>query len=172
VGYFEIIVLIFGMLFNRGYCFLSGFVSLYYAYYNTETLLIKCGLSQHHYDSDSYLRIKVAIGFFIFNVIAAVSLVLITQVMKKAIRRTRPKYIHAERIRNLSILEKNSHSMPSGDTAQGALWCGLMYLFFQIEFTLVVLPLVAISRVFYQCHWISDTIIGGIVGLSIALLFH
>ena len=63
------------------------------------------------------MKIKVAFGFFIFNVIASLCLLVITQVMKKLVRRTRPKYIHAERIRNLSILEKNSHSMPSGDTA-------------------------------------------------------
>ena len=35
---------------------------------------------------------------------------------------------------------------------------------------MVIVPFVALSRIYYQCHWVGDTIIGGIIGVFIAYL--
>ena len=33
---------------------------------------------------------------------------------------------------------------------------------------MIIVPLVALGRIYYQCHYIGDTFVGGMVGLFIA----
>ncbi len=54
--------------------------------------------------------------------------------------------------------------MPSGDTAAAALFCYLYAQIVQLEAIYILLPLVVLGRVYYQCHWFGDTLIGAVVG--------
>ncbi len=60
--------------------------------------------------------------------------------------------------------------MPSGDTAQAALWAGLIQLIFKTEYSLMMIPLVALGRIYFHCHYIADTIVGAAVGYAWACL--
>lgn len=68
----------------------------------------------------------------------------------------------------MSDKEVGTGAMPSGDTTQAANWCVLTYLFYESYTSLMIIPLVALSRVYYRCHWIGDTIIGTIIGIMVA----
>ena len=54
--------------------------------------------------------------------------------------------------------------MPSGDTSAAAVFCLINMAIMDLPAMYIVLPLVALGRVYYQCHWFGDTIIGAIVG--------
>ena len=58
--------------------------------------------------------------------------------------------------------------MPSGDAAMGAYWCGLALLIFDFSQGMLIIPMVALGRVYFRCHWIGDTIAGSILGLVFA----
>lgn len=58
--------------------------------------------------------------------------------------------------------------MPSGDTAQAANFSLMMYYHFGDPMYLYVWIPVAFARVYFQLHWIGDTIIGAMIGLSVA----
>ena len=67
---------------------------------------------------------------------------------------------------------ENNHSFPSGDTAQAANWVCFLALnvptFYEslggIWFGIIYISLVALSRVYYHCHFFGDTIFGAILG--------
>ena len=94
---------------------------------------------------------------------------LITIMLKRKISRPRPTlYIPRCKalIFDLRGREKN-HSMPSGDSAQAA-------IFWTIVWNLGVLPVWAsvlltvctmFSRVYYMCHYFLDTFFGVLIGL-------
>ena len=54
--------------------------------------------------------------------------------------------------------------MPSGDSAAAALFCFMYATMVNLPEVYVSLPLVMLGRVYYQCHWFGDTIVGVIVG--------
>ena len=78
------------------------------------------------------------------------------------------------RLISISDKELGSYSMPSGDAAQGALWCTLTQLFFSPSYAtpIMIMLLVAFARVYYRCHWIGDTLIGCILGMTVAFFSH
>ena len=85
--------------------------------------------------------------------------------MKYTIKRERPqKKPEAPRLSNLRDHEIGTYSMPSGDTSAAAVFCFVLTNLMQMPWIYLVLPLVAMGRVYYQCHWFGDTIIGSIVG--------
>ena len=97
--------------------------------------------------------------------------------MKKTIARVRPQYatvayesapIVPKRMVELSKREIGTLSMPSGDAAQGALWCTMTLLFFESNLSMLMLPFVALSRVYFRCHWIGDTVVGSMIGILCA----
>jgi len=73
---------------------------------------------------------KMGMFWFVFNTIMLLFVLITTQTLKRITRRNRPKHISDLRKINLTDIEKGTLSMPSGDTAQAALWCGLMHLYF------------------------------------------
>ena len=90
--------------------------------------------------------------------------------MKKTLRRRRPQVLGIKRYFQLSKKESGTWSMPSGDTAQAALWAGLIQMVFQTNYSLMVIPLVALGRIYFHCHYIGDTIVGASVGYAWAYL--
>ena len=54
--------------------------------------------------------------------------------------------------------------MPSGDCAAAALYCYLHCTMVYLPAMYLMLPLVVLGRVYYQCHWYGDTIVGMLVG--------
>ena len=54
--------------------------------------------------------------------------------------------------------------MPSGDTSAAGVLCFIVVYTVQLPAIYFILPLVALGRVYYQCHWFGDTIIGTIIG--------
>ncbi len=60
--------------------------------------------------------------------------------------------------------------MPSGDSAQGALWVVITMLFFQSYVILLVIPMVCLGRVYFRCHWIGDTLVGALIGAGFAVI--
>ena len=88
---------------------------------------------------------------------------LITTVLKKLTRRSRP-HRHAKRLINLRWLESNL-SFPSGDSYQAG--CLAMFLVHHFGSNLFIsfIPLVMFARVYFGFHWIGDTLMGSLIGV-------
>lgn len=54
--------------------------------------------------------------------------------------------------------------MPSGDSAAAAVFCVIIGMEMHMPWVFLSLPLVMLGRVYYQCHWLGDTVIGACVG--------
>ena len=91
--------------------------------------------------------------------------------MKKVFNRKRPNVINWNRIINLRSTENNG-SFPSGDTIQAAHFASFIYFTFGNTYWLFLIPMTAFSRIYYQCHWINDTIIGALIGLITGYLTY
>mmetsp|Transcript_152 Transcript_152/g.141 ORF Transcript_152/g.141 Transcript_152/m.141 type:complete len:166 (+) Transcript_152:66-563(+) len=95
----------------------------------------------------------------------------VTIILKKILYRDRPNPIKTSRLLELRWNEHNG-AFPSGDTLQSAVFVGYILLNFQLQgtqfywqLTLIgLVPFVAFARVYFHCHWIGDTIAGGIIG--------
>ena len=70
----------------------------------------------------------------------------------------------------LASYERGTHAMPSGDAGMGSYWCGLAVLVFNIRSAILIIPLVALGRVYFRCHWIGDTVAGSLLGFGFAYL--
>jgi membrane-associated phospholipid phosphatase len=115
-------------------------------------------------------RAAIGCAFMIFYLMMILSLLIYNQIMKIFLMRRRPTITTQRKHFNLRKLESNN-AMPSGDTAQSALWAGFIWIHFNYPpIFLFIIPLVAFARVYYMCHWIGDTMIGALFGLSFALV--
>jgi len=54
--------------------------------------------------------------------------------------------------------------MPSGDSGAGGIFCFIFGVYLQMPYFFLCLPLVMCGRVYYQCHWFADTIVGALIG--------
>ena len=45
-----------------------------------------------------------------------------------------------------------------------------IYLFFGSYSILTLITLVGFSRVYFRCHWIGDTLVGGVLGILYAFI--
>jgi membrane-associated phospholipid phosphatase len=94
---------------------------------------------------------------------------LVTYLLKRKISRPRPD-LYIPRCQALIFdfrgREKN-HSMPSGDSIQAAaFWMALTY-FSVVPYWLasILVGFTMLSRVYYMCHYPSDTILGAFIGV-------
>jgi membrane-associated phospholipid phosphatase len=60
--------------------------------------------------------------------------------------------------------------MPSGDSAQAAVWACVLGRAFSSYAPFVLIPCTMFARVFYGAHWVGDTIVGAVVGSFIEFL--
>lgn len=93
---------------------------------------------------------------------------ILTKYMKKWLRRNRPPALTIYRVRNIRGKELDC-SFPSGDTGQAGIF--VFFMLFNMPDVVAQFPLqglflvllllnVAFARVFFQCHFIGDTIGG------------
>jgi membrane-associated phospholipid phosphatase len=94
-----------------------------------------------------------------------------TSRMKHWTRRIRPG-IHAVAHRQFKIRSwERTNAMPSGDSAQAALWCVLLARAMGGGHSwalLLVVPCTMFARVYFGCHWVGDTLVGAAVGAGMA----
>ena len=60
--------------------------------------------------------------------------------------------------------------MPSGDSAAAACFCFTYAAVMQLHAVYICLPFVCLGRVYYQCHWLGDTIMGSLIGTFWAVI--
>ena len=115
----EILFLIAGHIFNRFYCILSLFVSAAIAYFNSDMIIEMININtMSKIKEGEDTKMLIAIGFFLFNLVLMIVVLMTTQTLKRLIKRKRPlTYEEVVRMINLSDREVGTLSMPSGDTA-------------------------------------------------------
>ena len=96
---------------------------------------------------------------------------IFTIVIKIIIRRPRPRI----KVKKNFKLKENTHSMPSGDTLQAAIFATMIILYFKCYlrfFALLLIPAAMLGRIFYNLHYLFDCIIGAILGISISIVTY
>lgn len=68
--------------------------------------------------------------------------------------------------------EKNC-ALPSGDTVQSMFFSMVLVMWFGVDPGVMMLfhVLVAVSRIYFMCHWIGDTIAATIMTIPLGVLF-
>ena len=116
----------------------------------------------------SYMKNTYKVFLIVFSHV--ISSVIITVILKKIIGRNRPN-LNVKRYFNNVNTETNK-SMPSGDTIQAGTFITMVMLYINFKskyFTLLLIPGVMCGRVFYNCHYWFDCIIGLILGIFISI---
>ena len=111
---------------------------------------------------------KLALFLMVFMTVMIFAIVfLIILPMKKIINRKRPNRIETVyRVLNMRDLEHGNASHPSGDTLACAYFLGCFFYIFDANWTIfIIVILCALGRVYVHCHWIGDTIVGGLLGM-------
>lgn len=97
-----------------------------------------------------------------FSILAGSAILI--GVLKGLIGRQRPPL--NEKVSRISYLRKKEFnaSMPSGDSAQSAVFAAFVTFFFPnsiiAPYVWIIPPISAFGRVYFQCHWVFDTVIG------------
>ena len=109
----DYVILCFGLLFNRAGCALTVLISGFIAMYNPGRMP-SVGNGKHYNEAALYM---------VVNILAILTLLIITQTLKKTIKRPRPHNGEGCPMRafDIAVKEVGTFAMPSGDTAQGAL---------------------------------------------------
>lgn len=139
---FDLIIYLFARLFN------PDFIISYFIFI----------LSYKIYSNNNFL--------FVLKPLASTVICLaVTLSLKKHFGRNRPEYSKkSKRIFDLRKHEKNC-SMPSGDSLQAANFSLILFFYFNSIIGFFVVPFVMFARVYFYCHFISDTIVGAFLGL-------
>ncbi|CAI2380831.1 unnamed protein product [Moneuplotes crassus] len=168
LGIMEYILVFFGFIFNQYLIWLVPFYIYKSCFDNNvpNEIIVRI-------DSSKQEETQVAAVMIIFYLVSVVFTVISTQSCKKIFGRVRPSMVNMNQKFNLRKLEGNC-SMPSGDTAQAANWSVFMAVNFCIEnsfnqylFLHAWVP-IAFARIYFQCHWVSDTVVGAAIGIGVA----
>ena len=95
---------------------------------------------------------------------------LFTFFIKRIFKRNRP-VLEVKRYFNHVREREKSYSMPSGDSLQAGNFVMMIILYLNCDikyFSLLLIPASMIGRVFYNCHYWFDCIIGAILGIIIS----
>ena len=99
---------------------------------------------------------------------------ILTYLLKKFVGRDRPKILAKRYFINVRDKEKTK-SMPSGDCLQCAIFMTMVILYFDRNikyFVLLLFPGVMCSRIYFNCHYLFDCIIGAVIGIFISICSH
>ena len=157
-GFFELFLLFFGLLFSYFFIYLIPVVVYLWAWLEFKS------------DSDignGKELFSKAMGYALIYTAWLLIALVITVVSKKVFNRDRPDVININRLMNLRSKESNN-SFPSGDTLQSAYFSGFMLFVFGNPYMMIWAPMTAFARVYYQCHWIWDTVFGWLIGFIIS----
>ena len=115
-----------------------------------------------------FAKVKHDYFFIVKPVLHVLIILLVTLISKHIIGRPRPNV--RENVKRNFILrhkEKNC-SMPSGDAMQSANFAVILIYYFNCYYGVLLIPFVMISRVYYFCHYVSDTVVGAFMGWIIS----
>ena len=171
----DCIVLVFGLMFNRAFCIIPVVISWLMARNYPQQVF---GLLPGYVTQDESVNL-----FVVFVMLEIIVLLVITQFFKKYFKRQRPLYATANahlaevapaRIIEINTKEVGSYSIPSGDASQAALWCTLTQMFFSpiLATPMLAIFMVSFARVYFRCHWIGDTIVGSILGITVGIVSY
>jgi len=118
------------------------------------------------------IKLSIFAQIYQFLGIAILTFVFVMP-LKMLFDRDRPsRILKVYRYCNMRDLE-HGKSMPSGDAAAAAFFCGTYFYLFNFHWlTFIVVPLVCFGRVYVHCHWFGDTIIGAFMGHLFALICY
>ena len=106
--------------------------------------------------------------FYGLTLLVAIFFVIL---IKTIVKRERPKRrSDTTRFADLRAKENGTYAMPSGDATAAAIFCCLISIEMGMPFIYILMPLVMMGRVYYQCHWLGDTIVGFMIGTFWALV--
>lgn len=122
-----------------------------------------------------FAKVKHDYFFIIKPLLHVLIILLVTLLSKHIIGRPRPN-VKANIKRNFILRHKETNcSMPSGDAMQSANFAVILIYYFNCYYGVLLIPFVMISRVYYFCHYVSDTVVGAVAGwvisYSLVLLF-
>ena len=161
----ELVLFLFAHFFNRGFATISILMSGLVGAYRYDIMLYQLGFRPVNHEISPIEQLRYGAVFMVYYAVSLLVMVCSTQILKYSFRRQRPKNLpYTNRIRNLRNKEDGTFSMPSGDSAAAALFCYQYCTMMGLPAIYMILPLVCLGRVYYQCHWIGDTIAGSIVG--------
>ena len=130
-----------------------------------DTMLTYNGYKAAGDNIDDEKKTSYGICFGLFFCIGLLLMILCVTLMKYAIKRERPKRrSDTTRLSDLRAKEAGTYSMPSGDAGAAAVFCLLVSVEMGMHSVWLLMPLVMLGRVYYQCHWIGDTVVGLIIG--------
>ena len=117
----------------------------------------------------SFARFRNGYLFLVifFHVLMAA---IFTFFIKKLFKRNRP-VLEAKRYFNYVREREKSYSMPSGDSLQAGNFVMMIILYLNNNmryFSILLIPASMTGRVFYNCHYWFDCIIGSILGIIIS----
>ena len=117
----------------------------------------------------SFAKFKNGYLFLVifFHVLMAA---IFTFIIKNLFKRNRP-VLEAKRYFNYVREREKSYSMPSGDSLQAGNFVMMIILYLNCDikyFSLLLIPASMTGRVFYNCHYWFDCIIGAILGIIIS----
>ena len=161
----ELPLFIFAHMFNRIWVIMPMILMWFIGYCRYDVMLTSQGFAALGSEIDETLKIRMGFVFMFYFDLILLAMVTSTQVMKYTIKRERPqRKLAVPRLSNLRDKEVGTYSMPSGDTSAAAVFCFINACVMGLPAMYIILPLVALGRVYYQCHWFGDTIIGSFVG--------
>lgn len=119
-------------------------------YYRYDVMLSSQGFVALGDDIEESTKLRMGFCFMLFFQLVLLAMVTSTQILKYTIRRERPqKKPEAPRLSNLRDAEIGTYSMPSGDTSAAAVFCFLLANLMGLPGVYLILPLVAMGRVYY-----------------------
>jgi membrane-associated phospholipid phosphatase len=167
----EIIMFPFGHFFNRFYNLLGFLLTFVVGTFRYDHMLVATGYQPLGSDITMAAKAKLGLAFMVFYCVTLFLMISTVQIMKVTIKRTRPsRNLKTTRLSNLRAAENGTYSMPSGDAAAAAVFCFLYAVLMQLPETYFILPMVCLGRVYYQCHWFGDTIVGTLIGTLWAMI--
>lgn len=167
----ELVLFPFAHFFNRFYNIL-GFITTFLAgSYRYDYMLTTNGY-QPLGAVESSTQFRMGLCFLVYYILTSGVMIGFVWVMKLVTKRIRPqRNPKTSRLNNLRASENGTYSMPSGDSAQAALFCFLYATLLGLPEVYIILPFVCLGRVYYQCHWLGDTVVGVFVGTLWSLVF-
>ena len=115
-----------------------------------DEMLFSLGYKTMQHTLTSLERFRFGVVFMVTYILALGAMILCVQGLKYSIKRARPKLDESnKRYGSLRKAEEGTYSMPSGDCAAVALYCFLHCTMVWLPAMYLILPLVAVGRVYY-----------------------